>query len=67
MSNIPAVWNLTLNVECPKCGNYFDLTDQDDFWVDAKFGAFEHGTEATVGLDVECPECAHEFECDFVY
>lgn len=67
MSNTPAVWNLTLDVECPKCEEYFDLTGQDDFWVDGRFGACEQGTPATRGVDVECPECHHEFKVDFEY
>lgn len=67
MCNTPAVWNLTLNVECPECEEYFDLTNQDDFWVDARFGACEHQTPATSGVDVECPECHHEFKVDFEY
>lgn len=67
MANHSAVWRVTLHTECPKCDEYFDISAQDDFWVDARFGCCEHGTPATTGVEVECPECGHEFKVDFEY
>ncbi|WP_144814097.1 hypothetical protein [Enterobacter sp. DE0047] len=68
MANQEAVWDITLHTECPSCEEYFDIIkSQDDFWVDARFGACEHSTKATIGVDVECPECGHEFKVDFSY
>lgn len=68
MANVSAVWGITLHTECPACKAYFDvITAQDDFWVDARFGACEHATKATTDVEVECPECGHEFKVDFDY
>ncbi|NCH77930.1 hypothetical protein [Cronobacter sakazakii] len=68
MANHSAVWNITLHTECPKCDEYFDIINaQDDFWMDARFGCYEHDTPATTGVEVECPECGHEFKVDFEY
>jgi len=68
MSKIYANWSITLNTECPKCEECFDLIEQDDdFWVDALYKACEHDTRNTRDVDVECPACGHKFKVDFCY
>ena len=62
-----ATWDISLTTECPKCDEYIDLADIDDFWVDASFTACEYGTKATTDYQVICPECEHEFIVDFQY
>ena len=58
-----ATWHISLDVECPKCGEDVDLTDYDDFWVDSSI----EPAETVQGYDVICPECRHEFEVDTQY
>lgn len=59
-----AHWRISLNVSCPKCGHYFDLTDEADFW---ECSGVNHAGQEIEGYETECPECSHEFECEFVY
>lgn len=62
-----ATWSLSLDVECPECGEYFDLTDDDDFWDGGKMSCCEHNTPSTTDVRIECPKCEHEFLVDFDY
>ena len=47
-----------LLVECPACGEDFDLFDEDD---DGQFlkPIFNNDWGALRGADVECPSCGH--------
>lgn len=62
MDKPEAIWHISLDVCCPHCGEYVDLTDNSpDFW---------HGME--VGQHVEdyeacCPNCGKDFICDVIY
>lgn len=57
-----ATWGLSLDCECPACGEWVDLTTAPDFW-DGKYPIqpCEHGTRRTDALEVKCPECGDEF------
>ena len=54
-----------LLVECPACGEDFDLFDEDD---DGQFlrPIFNNDWEALVGADIECPVCGHWIEIEEV-
>ncbi|MCG7367370.1 hypothetical protein MHZ90_14700 [Pantoea sp. ACRSH] len=69
MSKIYANWSISLDTECPKCEEYFDLIEQDDdFWIDGgRAGVCEHDTPRTTDVEVECPSCEHKFKVDFCY
>lgn len=69
MSELYAIWNITLHTECPECEEYFDLIEQDgDFWSDGgRADMCEQDTARTKNVDVSCPECGHEFKVDFIY
>lgn len=56
-----AIWHISLDVECPKCGTCFDLTNDDDFYHN-----FEPAEDAK-DYEAVCPECSHEFMVDFEY
>jgi ribosomal protein S27E len=55
----------SMDVECPKCDNYFDLVDNDDDGVVAT-AIFSNNWDALKEFEVTCPECGHEFEIDGV-
>ena len=54
-----------LLVECPACGEDFDLFDKDD---DGQFlkPIFNNDWEALVGADIKCPVCGHWIEIEKV-
>ena len=54
-----------LLVECPACGEDFDLFDEDD---DGQFlkPIFNNDWEALIGADIECPVCGHWIEIEEV-
>lgn len=65
---VAATWDIQLNCDCPKCGNYVDLLTAPDFWdgrSDFKIG--EHDTKRADNLSVQCPECDHEFIVECVW
>ncbi|TAN71592.1 MAG: hypothetical protein EPN17_00880 [Methylobacter sp.] len=62
-----ATWSLSLDCECPSCGEYVDLLEYPDFWDGRRLDACEHDTERSLGVDVVCPECGHDFEVDLNY
>lgn len=63
MRTISAQWNLSLNCDCPSCGEFVDLLDADDFWGGRKLEACEQKK----GVEVVCPNCSHEFIVDLEY
>jgi hypothetical protein len=62
-----ATWSISLDTECPKCGEEFDMLCTTDFWEDNHFELCEHGTEQTENVDAYCPHCDHEFKVDLEY
>lgn len=67
-AEVTATWDISLNCDCPKCGEFVDLLRAQDFWCDhERLQAVEHGTEQANNLEVICPECGHEFEvcCEY--
>lgn len=62
-----ATWDISLDCECPACGEYVDLLTAPDFWDGRSLQIGEHGTDRSRGVDVVCPDCHHEFEVDCVY
>ena len=57
-----ASWHVSLDCDCPKCGEYVNLLDAPDFWDGRALDIPEHGTENSNNLEVQCPECGHEFK-----
>jgi predicted RNA-binding Zn-ribbon protein involved in translation (DUF1610 family) len=64
MSNI-AYLEWSLHVECPSCGEEFDLCDQD---FENAFGQaiFTNKWNDLIGEEVTCDHCGYEFELDEV-
>ncbi|QGZ13423.1 hypothetical protein KLPPOU148_021 [Klebsiella phage vB_KpnM_15-38_KLPPOU148] len=62
--NTTAYWSLSLDVTCPKCGHYFDLLCDPDFW---EFSGAKQACEPIEGYETCCPECDHQFKTDFAY
>ena len=63
---IEACWDISLNVTCPTCEEWFDIiASEDDFW--GYIEPIENGTNKTTDYDVTCPTCDEEFKCDFVW
>ena len=53
-----------LLVECPACGEDFDLFDDDDGqYLKA---IFNNDWDALKGADIECPACGHWIEIEVV-
>lgn len=53
-----AQWNISLDVECPGCGQDFDVTQQ------SNYGDIIRSVEVGEGgqnIDVICPACEHDF------
>lgn len=68
MTKVTATWSISLDCQCPACGEDVNLTDGADFWDrPVKLEAGEHGTPRTDALPVHCPECLHEFEVCCTY
>ena len=55
-----------LLVECPACGEDFDLFDDED--DDGQFlkPIFNNDWDALIGADIECPACGHWIEIEGV-
>ena len=62
---VEAVWQISLDVECPECEEYQDLTEVDEFWHDML--PIEHGTPRSNEYEVCCSKCKHKFTACFVY
>lgn len=63
-----AIWHITLNCDCPHCGENVDLLESSNFWEDRKnLQVGEHNTPGSCNVDVMCPECGEEFliDCEF--
>lgn len=66
MGNSVAFWNISLDTDCPNCGEVFDLLEEyPDTMQQIVVG--EQGTNHTTNVDVKCPYCKHEYCVDFVY
>lgn len=66
-SNPVATWSISLDVDCPHCGQYVNLLDAPDFWDGRELDVAEHNTERSQDVEVFCPECAREFLVDLTY
>ncbi len=55
----------SLYVDCPKCGETFDLADHDDEYTCAK-AVFTNQWDLLKGREVTCPKCDHEFKLEKV-
>lgn len=64
---VDAFWSVSLDVDCPHCGQYVNLLDASDFWDGRPFDIAEHGTKRTKAVDLMCPECGKEITCDLQY
>lgn len=62
-----ATWSLSLDCDCPGCGEYVDLLLYPDFWDGRHFQPCEYATARTEGVEVVCPNCHHEFSVNFEY
>lgn len=67
MADIKAYWSISLDVDCPYCGNNVDLLRGPDFWDGAHFQPIEHGSRATTNVDAICPDCSGTFVVDYEY
>jgi len=65
--NTCATWSISLDVDCPKCEEYFNILDTPDFWEDRQLDLGEHETARSRGIEVTCPECGYEFTVDLEY
>ncbi len=58
-----AEWNIDLNVTCPHCEHYFDVTDYISMCeIPCDVGI----SEKDIMFDIVCPECSREFRIDDV-
>jgi len=64
MAKHTATWSVSLDADCPHCGEYVDLLEDPDFFDGRQLDIPEHDTERSRDLDVICPECGEEFEVD---
>lgn len=53
----------SLDIQCPKCGEYTDLADGDDDSVYSS-AVFNNNWDAVKGHEVTCRHCEHEFILD---
>ena len=51
-----AEWDMSLNVTCPHCEHYFDVTDYETMGDLPKVRATDG-----LNLDIMCPECSRIF------
>lgn len=58
---IEAQWSVSLDADCPGCGEYVNLMDYPDFWDGRALDIPEHNTPRSDAVEVICPECGHEF------
>ncbi|MBK8132636.1 MAG: hypothetical protein IPK48_07935 [Gammaproteobacteria bacterium] len=66
---VTAMWDIALNCDCPKCGEFVDLLREGNFCWDnhERLQPIENGTDQANDMEVVCPECGHEFEvcCEY--
>ena len=64
MTNVATVyWSLSL--DCPKCGEDIELSDQDDeHWIANNI--FSNQWDKISGHEAHCPACKHKFTVDKV-
>ena len=62
-----AFWSISLDSECPLCGEDVDLLRAPDFWEGKKIKPIENGTDEADNLAVQCPKCDHEFNVECLY
>jgi len=67
MADIKATWSISLNCDCPKCGEYVDLLEDPDWWDRHRVELCEHDTPKTTDVRVICPDCGADFHADFQY
>lgn len=59
-----AQWNIELMVDCPWCGDAFDLVEQ---WQEHGDRAWVEPLESGQQIYCECPRCHELFECETSY
>lgn len=62
-----AFWSISLDCECPSCGEDVDLLRAPDFGEGKGIKPIEIGTDEAENLAVQCPECDHEFNVECLY
>ena len=62
---LSATWQVSLDCDCPHCGESVDLLDDPDFWDGGREG-LQIGEDRDLEY-VICPECGKDFECRFEY
>lgn len=62
-----ATWSISLDCDCPACGEYVNLLDFPDFWDGRSLNLIEHGTARSKNVEVGCPKCMHEFNVQLEY
>jgi hypothetical protein len=67
MAENRALWSLSLDCTCPKCGHDYDILEVDPEFFNNRIEPIESGTERTKDFETVCPECEHEFKVDFEY
>ena len=65
--NVIAVWDISLDVDCPKCEEYFDILQIPDFWDGRTLDLGEHGTDRSRDIEIVCLKCGHAFKVDLEY
>ena len=56
-----AEWDINLNVTCPHCEHYFDVTDLMSMSeIPCEVG---HSTD-NIQFDITCPECSRDFRIE---
>jgi len=69
--NIKAIWSFSLDTECPKCGEDFDVNSAGEngtcYIEDVRLQVCEQDTYNSKNIEVECPNCKHEFIVDCEY
>ena len=60
MERPTATVDINVWVDCPKCGNSIDLTEDDDGHFLGPL--FNNEWQELKGFDVCCDECGHEFK-----
>jgi len=57
-TEVEAIWSISIDTDCPECGEAFDITQSEDFWG-------EEGRDLklaeTAAIETSCPACAHAF------
>ena len=61
MERVQPTLHAELSVDCPHCGNDFDVFDQDDCGDIVK-PIFNNAWDELIGTEVVCPICSQEFE-----